>query len=95
MPSFERGVDAQRMRSWQAQPRQSDAADAESAHEGREQNAQRNGCGPERQLQHLIPGDLIDQRRAAAADEENEQKRKISGKADRGVFRGCGCRACG
>ncbi len=49
--------------------RQQQAADAQAAHEGGEQHAQRNGGRADHQLQQLIPDDFVNQRRASAAGE--------------------------
>ena len=70
---FELSVDAQRMLSAEFQPRQQQAAQAEPAHEGRQQHAERNRAGPDHQLQQLVPDDFIDQRGAAAAGEQQQE----------------------
>ena len=49
------------------------------AHERAEQHAERYGRRADRELQHLEPHDLVDQRGAAAADEEDEKQREIPG----------------
>ena len=66
--------------------RQQQAARAHAAHERAQQHAEGNGGRADHQLQELEPDDLVDQRRTAAADEEDEQHGKKparSGRASR------------
>src|ERR1035437_4789335 len=65
----------------QPQAREPHRADAEAAHEGGQQKAERHGGGADGQLQKLIPDGLVDQRGASAAGEQDEQQ----GKEARGV----------
>ena len=53
--------------------RQQQAAQAHAAHERPQQHAQRDGRRADQQLQQLQPHDFVNQRRAAAADEQQEQ----------------------
>src|SRR5258706_15301632 len=59
-----------------AEPRQTDAAQAQAAHEGGEQNAERDRGRSNGELKKLIPDDLVNQRREAAARKQDEQERK-------------------
>ena len=52
------------------------AADAHAAHERAEQHAERNGGRSDDEAQELEPDDLIDERGASAADEEQDEKRE-------------------
>ncbi len=74
---LEAGVDLQRVMSRGDAPRQQDAAEAHAAHERPEQDAQRHGRRADRQLQELEPDDFINQRRTAAADEQQQQCRQV------------------
>jgi hypothetical protein len=53
-------------------------ADAEAAHKGGEQEAERHGGGTDGQLQKLIPDSLVDQSGASAAGEQDEQQGKVA-----------------
>ena len=70
-------------------PRQQDAAEAHAAHEGAEQNAERDRGRPDGQLQQLKPDDFINQRRTAAADEEQQQCRQVPARGHANTFKGC------
>src|SRR5664280_3839313 len=71
---FQVGIDTQRMPAGQAQTGEPHTADAEAAHEGGEQEAERHGSGTDGQLQKLIPDGFVDQRGATAAGEQDEQQ---------------------
>ncbi|MBI5689495.1 MAG: hypothetical protein HZC55_05310 [Verrucomicrobia bacterium] len=71
---FEDGVGLQRADVGRQPARQGQAAEAHPAHEGPEQNRERDGRGTDHQLQHLQPDNLVDQRGAAAADEQRQQQ---------------------
>ena len=74
---FDCAVNAQRIPANELETWKPDAADAEAPHEGGQQDAERYGRGPQRELQDLIPGDFVDQRRTAAAGEEDKEERKV------------------
>jgi hypothetical protein len=57
--------------------RQDQAAQAHAAHEGREQDGERDRRRPDDELQQLQPHDLIDERGAAAAREQQDEGRQI------------------
>ena len=73
---LERRVDAQRMLPRVNQAREQQAAEAHPAHEGPEQDAERDRGRADHQLEELKPDDLVDQRGAAAADEQEQQRGK-------------------
>src|SRR5262249_56972659 len=75
---LERGVDAQRMLIGGDEPRQQQAAETHAAHEGAEQDAERDRRRSDDELKELEPDDLVDQRRAAAADEKEKQRGKMT-----------------
>src|SRR5688500_19375792 len=52
---------------------QQEAAEAHAAHERAEQHTDRHRRGPDEQLQQLEPDDLVDERRATAADKQQQQ----------------------
>ena len=79
MPSSSARVDAQRMLARGDHPRQQQAAQAHAAHEGAEQDAERDRRRADDQLQQLEPDDLVDQRGAAAADEQTERAQEENG----------------
>src|SRR5260370_28981524 len=62
-----------------ADPGQTDAAQAQAAHESGEQNAERDRGRPNGELKKLIPDDLVNQRGEAAARKQDEQERKKAG----------------
>ena len=68
------------------QTRQHQAAEAHATHEGAQQDAQRHRRRSDHQFEQLKPDDLVNQRRAAAADEQHQQRRQI---AARGQGRFC------
>ena len=74
---LEDGVDLERMLLRVHVPRQQIAAEAHAAHERAEQHAERDRGRPDHQLQQLEPDDLVDQRRAAAADEQEQDERQV------------------
>ena len=57
--------------------RQREAAETHAAHERAEQDAERDGRRSDDQLQQLEPDDLVNQRRAAAANKKDDKSRKI------------------
>ena len=63
-------VHAQRMLARRYHPRQQEAAQAHTGHERTEQDSERDGRRADHELQQLEPDDFVDQRRAAAADEQ-------------------------
>ena len=65
---LERGVHAQRVAPGRNPLRRVEAAEAHAAHERPEQHAKRDRRGSNRQLQELLPDDLVDQRGRTAAD---------------------------
>ena len=69
------------MLPFETHARQPHTADAEAAHEGGQQEAERHSGGTDGQLQQLIPDGLVDQGGASAAREQDEQQ----GKKARGV----------
>ena len=75
---FQEGIDAQRMLPCEPQAGEPHTADAEAAHKGGEQEAERHGGGTDGQLQKLIPDGLVDQGGASAAGEQNEQQGKVA-----------------
>jgi hypothetical protein len=72
-PDLEHRVNLQRVPATRHQPGQEQAAQAHSAHEGAEEYTQRRGRRADHQLQKLQPDDLVNHRRAAAADEQEQQ----------------------
>ena len=74
---LEVGVDFQRVMGRGDPPRQQEAAQAHAPHERAQQDAQRHGRRTNRQLQELEPDDFINQRCAAAADEQQQQCRQV------------------
>ena len=71
---FQGRIHAQRMLVLQsAHARQRQAPDAQPAHERRQQDAERDRGRADGQLQQLEPDDLVDQRGASAAGEQNQQ----------------------
>ncbi len=70
---FQLSVDAQRVLSAELQARQQQTAQAQPAHEGGQQHAERNGARPDHQLQQLVPDDFVDQRGAAAAGKQQQE----------------------
>ena len=83
---FEQRVDPQRMLAQRDHPRQQQAAEAHAAHERAEQDAERDRRRPDDQLQQLEPDDFVDQRGAAAADEEQEQRGKKAARGHEGTL---------
>src|SRR5262249_21097935 len=75
---FEQAVDSQRMLARRHDPRQQQAAETHAAHERAEQNPERDGRRSNHELQQLEPDDLVDQRRATAADEQQKERGKIA-----------------
>src|SRR5262245_26004477 len=65
-------------------PRQPEAAETHAAHEGAEQNAERDRRRSDYELQQLKPDDLVDERGAAAADEQQKERRKIAASVHNG-----------
>ena len=81
---FHFGIHPQRMLlARPLQARQQEAAQAQPAHEGGQQHAERNGARPDHQLQQLVPHDLINQRRASAARKQKQQQGKIAARSSR------------
>ena len=74
---FERRVHAQRMLARRDRARHQHAAKAHAAHERAEEDAEGDRRRPDDELEELEPDDLVNQRRAAAADEENDERGKI------------------
>jgi hypothetical protein len=72
---FEVGIDAQRMLARGNHARQQQAAETHAAHEGAEQDAERDRRRADDQLQQLKPDDFVNEGGAAAADEEDDQSR--------------------
>ncbi len=73
MPSSMQRVDSQRMAPRRDEARQKVAPGAQPAHVGAQQNGHRDGSRAHDQLQKLQPDDLVDQRRAAARGEQNQE----------------------
>ena len=57
---------------------QHQAAETHSSHERGEEDAERDGGGADDQFQELEPDDLVDKRRDAAAEREQEHERERS-----------------
>ena len=73
---FQDGVHAQGVPMAGNEAREPQAPQTHPAHEGPEQYPDRDRGGPEHELQHLKPDDLVDQGRASAGHEQNQQERK-------------------
>jgi hypothetical protein len=67
--------------------RQQQAAEAHASHERTEQHTERDGRGSDHELKELEPDDLVYERGAAAADEEQQQHRHEPARCHSGVPR--------
>ena len=72
---LEARVDAQRMLPRGDDVRKREAAQAHAAHECAQQNSQRNRRRADDQLKQLEPDDFVDEGRAPAADEQQQERR--------------------
>jgi hypothetical protein len=73
---LETRIHAQRMLTRRHEVRQREAAQTHAAHECAEEYSQRNRRGSDHQLQQLEPDDFVDEGRAPAADEQQQERRK-------------------
>jgi hypothetical protein len=78
-PEFQHRVHAQRMLPPGNHVGEQETADAHPTHERPEKDTKRDGRRTYDQLEQLEPDDLVDERRAAAADEQQEQEWKETG----------------
>ena len=88
-PQFEERINAKRMAAGRNPTGQKNAAEAHAAHEGPEQDPQRNRRGPDHQLQQLQPDHLVNQRGTAAAHEQQEQQWQESARLRGRWLAGC------
>ena len=77
------GIDPQRVPPRRDETRKKQASRTHTAHEGPQQYAEGNSGRADDKLQELEPDDLVDQRRAAAADEQQEQHGQAPTSRDR------------
>ena len=91
-----RGIHPQRMqRSRPGDARQRQAAQAQPAHEGGQQHAERNRGRADHQLQQLVPDDFVNQRGAAAGGEQHQKQREKAARRARIRGKGLFCHVDG
>ena len=84
-PQFETGEHLDGMPAHGHESWQGEAAQAQSRHVGRQQQPQRDGRGADHQLQQLEPHDFVDQGRAAAAGQQQQQEGQNRGRRSPGL----------